>query len=125
MQRFQRQTISTPRISVRYRRAFPLSFGLLVDGVSAGFAGTLAMSAVMLLNDRFSLVPQVDLIRDLRLVIQMLTGLRTPFLLAWLIHLILGAYVFGCVFAIVFDYLSGSPVMCGVYFGLAIWLLLC
>jgi uncharacterized membrane protein YagU involved in acid resistance len=124
MQRFRRQTISIPRISVRHPRTFALSFGLLVDGVSAGFAATLAMSAVMLLNDRMSLIPQVDLIRDLRHVIQILMGLRTPFLLAWLIHLILGSYVFGCVFAIVFDHLSGGPVMRGVYFGLAIWLLL-
>jgi hypothetical protein len=124
MQRFQRQTISIPRISVRHPRTFALSFGLLVDGVSAGFAATLAISAVMLLNDRMSLTPQVDLIRDLRHVIQILMGLRTPFLLAWLIHLILGSYVFGGVFAIVFDYLSGSPAMRGVYFGLAIWVLL-
>ncbi len=124
MQRFQRQTISTPRISVRHPRTFALSFGLLVDGVSAGFAATLAMSAVMVLNDRLSLIPQVDLIRDLRHVIQILTGLKTPFLLAWLIHLILGSYAFGCVFALVFEYLSGSPVIRGICFGLAIWLVL-
>src|SRR5208337_351432 len=118
----QRQTISTPRISMRQRRTSALSFGLLVDGVSAGFAATLAMSAVMVLNDRLSLIPQVDLIRDLRHANQNLTGLKTPFLLAWFIHLILGSYVFGCVFALVFEYLSGSPVIRGIYFGLAIWL---
>jgi uncharacterized membrane protein YagU involved in acid resistance len=125
MQRFQRQTISTPRISARHRRAFALSLGLLVDGVSAGFAATLAIFAVMVcLTDRLSLIPQADLIRDLRHVIQILTGLKTPFLLDWLIHLILGIYVFGCVFVLVFEYVSGSPVIRGIYFGLAIWLVL-
>ncbi len=82
------------------------------------------MSAVILLNDQLSLVPQVNLIRDIRHVIQILTGVKTPFLMGWLMHLILGSYVLGGVFAIVFDYLTGSPAMRGVCFGLVIWLLL-
>jgi hypothetical protein len=66
----------------------------------------------------------VDLIRDLRHVIHTLTGWKTPFLLAWLIHLILGSYIFGCTFAVVSDYFDGRPVMRGVLFGLAIWLVM-
>ena len=124
MRPIQRETVSIPRIDVRRRGDFTRAPGRLIDGLSAGLAGTLAMSALMLLKDRLSLVPQVDLIRDLRHVIQISTGLKTPFLLGGLIHLILGSYVFGGVFAILFDYLSGSPAMRGVYFCLAIWVLL-
>jgi hypothetical protein len=124
MRIFQRGTACGPQVSVVPHRGYTPSLDILIDGVSAGFAATLTMSAVMLVNDRFSLIPQVDLIRDLRHVIHTLTGWKTPFLLAWLIHLILGSYVFGCTFAIVADYFGGRPVIRGVLFSLAIWLVL-
>ena len=100
-----------------------LKFQVLVDGVSAGFAGTTAMSALMLLNDRFLFVAQTDLVTDLRRVIYILTGWKPTFLLGWLFHLIFGSYVLGCSFAVLSNYLGGRPAIRGLLFGFGIWLL--
>jgi uncharacterized membrane protein YagU involved in acid resistance len=99
-----------------------LSVDSFKDGLAAGFAGTLAMSMVMLLNDRHEYIPQVHLLRDLTHMIEALTGIGLPLPLAFLIHLVLGSFVFGCAFAAMFGGCAGSFVVYGLLFGLALWI---
>jgi hypothetical protein len=106
---------------VCYTGALKLSSENLKNGVAAGFAGTLAMSMVMLLNERHGYVPEVNLIRDLGHLIEGLTGTHLPLPLRWLIHLMLGSFILGCAFAAMFDGCGGGFVVYGLLFGLAIW----
>jgi hypothetical protein len=56
MRILQRGALSVPQVGVLPHCGYTPSLDILIDGVSAGFAATLAMSAVMLVNDRFSLI---------------------------------------------------------------------
>ena len=94
----------------------------LKNGLAAGFAATSAMSILILLNDRLGLIPQVDLFDDLSHLIKMLTGVGLPLPLAFLLHLVLGSYVFGCGFAVLFGSFTRNFVFYGLIFGLILWI---
>jgi hypothetical protein len=99
-----------------------LSSENLKDGLAAGFAGTVAMSMVMLLNDRHGYIPQINLIRDLGRLIEHFTGIDLPFPLRWLVHLVIGSFILGCGFGVIVGGFGGGFVVFGLLFGAAVWL---
>jgi hypothetical protein len=94
----------------------------LKNGLAAGFAGTLAMSIFVLLNDRLGFIPQIRPIHELTSVIQMLSGVKLPSPLGFLLHLVLGSFLFGCLFAVMFHNFTGNFAVRGLMFGLMLWI---
>ncbi len=107
---------------IRFTGRHALSSDDLKNGLAAGFAAVSAMSIFILLNDKLGLIPQVNLIDDMSHLIKMLTGVGLPLPLGFLLHLVLGSYVFGCGFAVLFGSFTRNFVLCGLIFGLLLWI---
>jgi uncharacterized membrane protein YagU involved in acid resistance len=80
------------------------------------------MSTFILLNSRLGFIPRVNLIDDLSDLIKMLTAVELPLPLGFLLHLVLGSYVFGCGFAVIVRSIMGNFVVYGIIFGLILWM---
>jgi hypothetical protein len=65
-------------------------------GMAAGLAATVILSALMLMKDAMKLMPQMDMIG-------MISGMmKTSRMMGWLVHLVVGAVVYGLTYAFVF-----------------------
>lgn len=86
-------------------------------GIIAGLAGTVALSALMVMKSMMGLMPELD-------VIGMLAGMtHTGPIVGWIIHFAIGAIAWGALFAILNDSIpGGSQVVKGVVLGLVAWL---
>jgi len=91
----------------------------VLKGMTAGFVATLVLSALMILNGIFSLVPQIDIIR----LLTALGTLSVPS--AWMDHFIVGVVVWGLLFA-VYDSAAARPAhwLKGIIFGVFAWLMM-
>lgn len=107
---------------IRFTGRHALSSDNLKNGLAAGFAAVSAMSILILLNDKLGLIPHVDLIDDMSHSIKMLTGVDFPLPLGFLLHLVLGSYIFGCGFAVLFGGFTRNFVLHGLIFGLILWM---
>src|SRR6266702_577053 len=65
-----------------------------LKGMLAGFVATLVLTALCLLNSAFDLIPQINIIR----LLTTLGTLSVPS--AWMDHFIVGAVVWGLLFAV-------------------------
>lgn len=91
----------------------------LSRGMAAGLVATLVLSALMIVNAVFGLLPQVDVIG---LLAEATTASRA---FGWVVHLVIGIVVWGGPFARLYAYIPGSnPVRKGVVFATAGWLVM-
>lgn len=85
-------------------------------GIAAGFAATVVLSAIMLMKQAMSVMPELDPIR-------MISGMMgAPRAVGWLVHLAIGTVVWGLLFAWLAPYLPGAMWLRGVIFGVGAWL---
>src|SRR4030095_14345902 len=84
-----------------------------------GFVATLVLTALMLLNSAFDLIPQINIIR----LLTTLGTLSVPS--AWMDHFIVGVVVWGLLFA-VYDGAATRPApwLKGIIFGVFAWLMM-
>jgi hypothetical protein len=90
-----------------------------MKGMFAGFVATLVLTALMLINGAFDLVPQINIIR----LLTTLGTLSVPS--AWMDHFIVGVVVWGLLFA-VYDGGADRPAhwLKGIIFGVFAWLVM-
>jgi hypothetical protein len=90
-----------------------------LKGMLAGFVATLVLTALMLINGAFDLVPQINIIR----LLTTLGTLSVPS--AWMDHFIVGVVVWGLLFA-VYDGGAARPAhwLKGIIFGVFAWLVM-
>ena len=90
-----------------------------LKGMLAGFVATLVLTALMLLNSVFDLIPQINIIR----LLTTLGTLSVPS--AWMDHFIVGVVVWGLLFA-VYDGAATRPAhwLKGIIFGVFAWLVM-
>ena len=90
-----------------------------LKGVIAGFVATLVLSALMILNSTIGLMPQIDIVRLLTTLGTLTTAS------AWMDHFIVGAVVWGLLFAAV-DATTIRPAVWvkGMIFGVFAWLMM-
>src|SRR5215203_2171045 len=90
-----------------------------LKGVIAGFVATLVLSALMILNSTIGLMPQIDIVRLLTTLGTLTTAS------AWMDHFIVGALVWGLLFAAV-DATTTRPALWlkGMIFGVFAWLMM-
>ncbi len=88
-------------------------------GFIAGFISTAVLSLLMMLKAQMGLMPQFNVIRDFN----QFFGAETP-IVGWLIHFILGTFIWGGVFALFVPVLKGAYWLRGISFGVIAWLLM-
>src|SRR5215208_8140619 len=91
-----------------------------LKGVIAGFVATLVLSALMILNSTIGLMPQIDIVRLLTTLGTLTTAS------AWMDHFIVGAVVWGLLFAVAVDTITARAAfwMKGMIFGVFAWLMM-
>ncbi len=90
-----------------------------IQGLIAGFAGTLALSMLMFMKGMMGVMPNLDVIGMLS------TMMNGTAVLGWMGHFLIGTVVWGLGFALLHDRLPGrSSVQKGVVFGTAAWVLM-
>ena len=91
----------------------------IIDGFIAGFAATVVLSVLMLLEGMMGLMPELD-------VIAMLSAMmKGPAAMGWIGHFMVGTVVWGGSFAILKEYIpGGSMIGKGIVFGVIAWLLM-
>jgi Family of unknown function (DUF6789) len=91
----------------------------ILKGVVAGLAATVVLSVLMLMKSAMGLMPQLD-------VISMLSGMMGGgAALGWMAHILIGAVVWGGLFAVLEPKLPGGSLwLKGVIFGVGAWLLM-
>lgn len=89
----------------------------VTKGALAGLAGTVALSALMVMKEMMGLMPELNVIR-------MLAGMTgTSPIVGWLIHFAIGALAWGGIFAILNASIpGGNQVVKGIVLGLVAWL---
>src|SRR3954470_2391757 len=90
-----------------------------LKGLIAGFVATLVLSGLMIFNSTIGLMPQIDIVRLLTTLGTLTTAS------AWMDHFIVGAVVWGLLFAAI-DATTTRPAlwMKGMIFGVFAWLMM-
>jgi hypothetical protein len=97
----------------------------IVKGVFAGFIGTLALSALMILKAAMGLMPQMNAIKMLTVIAHGMLGTPLTPVVGWLLHFMIGSLVWGVSFSLLFERLpSHAPILKGLIFGTAAWVLM-
>ncbi|MGC8536996.1 MAG: DUF6789 family protein [Rhizomicrobium sp.] len=93
---------------------------MIMRGMIAGLVATLALSALMMMKTMMGMMPQLNIIT----MLSAMAGTQSP-LVGWLIHVVIGTFVWGTLFAVVQGWLPGTTAtMRGVVFGILAWLMM-
>lgn len=90
-----------------------------IVGFISGFVATVILSVLMIMKAKIGLMPQFNVIRDFTLFF----GATTP-MVGWILHFILGTFLWGGIFAFLVSSLQGAFWLRGVLFGIGAWLLM-
>jgi hypothetical protein len=96
----------------------------LKSGLTAGFVATVVLSLALALKASMGLVPALDPTANILALGDLMTGTRLPASFGWIVHLLIGTFIGGGLYAAVEPFLPGAPLLKGVLFGLIVWIAL-
>ena len=91
----------------------------LKEGFVAGFVATIVLSALMIMKQMMGLMPELDIAKMLAGIV----GAPTP-IVGWVIHFIIGTFIWGGLFTVFDARLPGGHVINGMIFGTLAWVLM-
>jgi hypothetical protein len=94
------------------------------NGLTAGFVATVVLSLLMMAKHSMGIAPQLDPIAMLAGMFGRMTGTPPDPLIGWLLHFFVGTVLWGIAYAAIQGSLVGSPIVRGMSFGVAAWLLM-
>jgi len=87
-------------------------------GIISGFVATIVLSIVMIAKAKMGVMPELN-------AIKMLAGMmRSPLFMGWVAHFMIGAVVWGILFAVLVDKLPGSTLASAVIFSIGAWIMM-
>ena len=92
------------------------------SGLTAGFAASAALGALMVIKAQLGLLPELNPIGDIVAIADRYTGLQFPPSLGWVVHFFIGTVVWGILYTWIKKILPGPAVVKGLIFGLLAWL---
>ena len=92
------------------------------SGVTAGFAATVVLSLLMMAKSALGLLPEVNPIKDIVAVADAVSGTQWPAVTGWFGHFVIGAILWGVLYAWLEPKLPGAPVVKGLIFAVVAWL---
>lgn len=98
--------------------------GDIKKGITAGFVGTLAMSAIMIVKKLMGVKPSIDPIGMITDMVHEKVGLPETPIIGWVMHFMIGAIVFGILYSIINSKLKGPNAVKGITLGLIAWLMM-
>lgn len=90
----------------------------------ASFIATLVLSMIMVMKKTMGLMPEMNPIMDLVTIMQNLSALTISPLFAWFLHFLIGTFMWGILFFLLYGRLPGGKLIKGILFGLGVWLLM-
>jgi uncharacterized protein DUF6789 len=97
----------------------------LPKGIIAGFVATVVMSVMMMIKKATGVLPELDPIHMLSMTASQKMGLPEIVLIGWGMHFIIGAVIWGGLFAIFNHLLPGhKQIIKGMVLGTIAWLLM-
>jgi len=90
-----------------------------LNGIVSGFIATVVLSVLMLIKAGLGIMPEFNIIKDMTVLI----GTTSP-IAGWVIHFILGAFIWGLLFAIFVNVFKGAYWIRGIQFSVVLWLLM-
>jgi len=89
----------------------------IIAGIKAGFIGTVALSAIMIVKDMMGVMPELNVIHMLANMMGM------SVMLGWVMHFMIGSFIWGIGFTVIYTLLPGkSATTKGISFGILAWL---
>jgi len=98
--------------------------GNIGHGIVAGFVATVVLSVLMLIKAGLGMLPEMNAIRMLAQMGNQYVGLPAAPALGWLAHFLIGAILWGVLFAALVRHLPGALWLRGVLFSIGAWLLM-
>ena len=99
--------------------------GHLKNGFIAGFAATLALSAIMVMKTSMGLMPDLNPIQMLEQMMHSRLGLPATPIMGWIMHFAIGTVLWGGIFSMIISFIPGkSFVAKGIIFATGAWLLM-
>ena len=92
------------------------------SGLTAGFAASAAIGALMVIKGQLGILPALNPIADIVAVADRYTGLQFPPSLGWVVHFFIGTVIWGILYTWIRKILPGPAVVKGLIFGLLAWL---
>ncbi len=99
-----------------------MDFGKFWSGMIAGFAGTVALSILMIIKSMLGLMPDLNPIRDIVTVADQFTGAQFPLFVGWIGHFAIGSIAWGIAYVVLEPVLPGAAVVKGLLFAVIAWL---
>ncbi len=96
--------------------------GSIKSGLTAGFAASAALGAILIIEGQLGLLPEVNPIGDIVAIADRYTGLQFPPSLGWVVHFFIGTVIWGIIYAWIRKILPGPAVVKGLIFGVLAWL---
>ncbi len=92
------------------------------SGLTAGFAASAVLGALMVIKGQLGLLPELNPIEDIVAIADRYTGLQFPPSLGWVVHFFIGTVVWGIIYTWIRKILPGPAFVKGLIFGLLAWL---
>lgn len=87
-------------------------------GILSGLVATIVLSIIMIIKAKMGVMPELN-------AIKMLAGMMgAPLVMGWLAHFMIGTVIWGILFAVMVNKLSGSVIGNAIIFSVGAWLLM-
>ena len=87
-------------------------------GIISGFVATIALSIIMVIKTKMGVMPELN-------AIKMLAGMMgSSLVMGWVAHFIIGTLVWGILFALLVNKLSGGVMLSAILFSIVAWLIM-
>ena len=87
-------------------------------GIISGFVATIALSIIMLVKTKMGVMPELN-------AIKMLAGMMgSSLVMGWVAHFMIGALVWGILFALLVNILPGNVLISAIVFSIGAWLIM-
>ena len=94
------------------------------SGLTAGFAASAAVGALMIIKTQLGILPELNPIADIVAIADRYTGLQFPPDTGWIGHFVIGAVGWGVIYTWIRKLLPGPAVVKGLIFGVLAWLVM-
>lgn len=92
------------------------------SGLTAGFAASAALGALMIIKTQLGILPELNPIWDIVAILDRYTGLKFPPDTGWVGHFLIGTVGWGILYTWIRKTLPGPAVVKGMIFGMLAWL---
>ena len=99
-----------------------MAAGSIKSGLTAGFAASAAIGALMVIKAQLGILPELNPIGDIVAIVDRYTGLKFPPDTGWIGHFLIGTIGWGIIYTWIRKSLPGPAVVKGMIFGLLAWL---